>query len=82
MDKLIMDHLHENGNNEGDSIWLELLAGLKFKYPKVDYGWTTLPELRALQPLPHLWDWMPLTCDHKLMGAQFYFLQELRLGTN
>lgn len=48
MDKLIMDHLHENGNNEGDSIWLELLAGLKFKYPKVDYGWTTLPELRAL----------------------------------
>lgn len=29
MDKLISAHLHENGNNKGDSNWLELLAGLK-----------------------------------------------------
>lgn len=36
MDKLIRGHLHENGNNKGDSNWLELLAGLKFQYPKVD----------------------------------------------
>lgn len=38
MDKLIRDHLHENDNHKGDSIWL---AGLKFKYPKVDKDWTT-----------------------------------------
>ena len=38
MDKLIRAHLHENDNHKGDSIWL---AGLKFKYSKVDKDWTT-----------------------------------------